>query len=150
MSFWQALKIGESALSAQRLRMDVIANNIANAQTTSTETGGPYQRQDVVFQAKDRRIPFANLLLVNRSIGEKALGIDGVAVSKIVTDETPGQTVYEPTNPDANKDGFVTYPNVNLVVEMTNMMSASRSYEASLAVMDTAKSMAMRAIEIAK
>jgi len=150
MSFWTSLKISSSALFAQRLRLDTISNNVANAETTKTETGGAYQRKDVVLTANNR-VPFlANLMLTNRSIGEKALNLQGVKVAEIKTDTTPGETVYEPTNPGADANGYITYPNVNLVVEMTNMLSATRSYEANLSMVDAAKTMANKAIEIGR
>ncbi|NMB53317.1 MAG: flagellar basal body rod protein FlgC [Leptolinea sp.] len=148
MSFWSSLRISSSALFAQRLRLDTISNNVANAETTKTEDGKPYQRKDVVLTANNK-VPFlANLMLTNRSIGEKALNLQGVKVAEIRTDTNPGETVYEPTNPDADENGYVTYPNVNLTVEMTNMLSATRSYEANLAMVDAAKTMANKAIEI--
>ncbi len=150
MSFWTSLRISSTALFAQRLRLDTISNNVANAETTKTETGEAYQRKEVVLQANNR-VPFlANLMLTNRSIGEKALNLQGVKVAEIKTDETPGTTVYEPTNANADENGYVTYPNVDLVVEMTNMLSATRSYEANLSMVDAAKSMANRAIEIGR
>jgi flagellar basal-body rod protein FlgC len=148
MSFWNMLQIGASALSAQRLRMDVISNNIANSETTRTESGGPYQRQDVVFQTsqKDSFLPaFIRARHVQDAMETK---VNGVTVSQIVTDDTPGSKVYEPTHPDADENGYVTYPNVNIVVEMTNMLSATRSYEANLTVVDMAKRMAMKALDI--
>ena len=150
MGYLTSFRIGSSGLSAQRLRLDVISNNIANAETTRTADGGPYKRQDVVFTTSQKQMPFANMLLVNRKLGEKALQLNGVAVSQIVTDETPGTTVYSPNHPDANAEGYVNYPNVDLVVEMTNMLSATRSYEANLNVIDAARTMAQRALEIGK
>ncbi|HPH96755.1 MAG TPA: flagellar basal body rod protein FlgC [Anaerolineaceae bacterium] len=150
MSFWRALRIGSSALTAQRLRLDVIANNVANAETTSTAEGGPYQRQDVVFQTQSKQPFLGNLMLANRKINDNMLNLNGVRVSKIVTDDTPGAKVYDPTHPDADAEGFVLYPNVNLVVEMTNMLSATRSYEANLTVIDAARTMAQRALEIGR
>jgi len=150
MGYLTAFRIGASGLTAQRLRLDVISNNIANVETTRTEEGGPYQRQDVVFNALGQRVPFANLLLVNRTVGEKALNMKGVEVSEIVTDTTPGTTVYSPTHPDADENGYVTYPNVNLVVEMTNMLSATRSYEANLSVIDASRTMTLKALEIGR
>lgn len=148
MSFWTSLKISSSALFAQRLRLDTISNNVANSETTQTENGEPFQRKDVVFTANNR-VPFlANLMMTNRSLGEKALNLQGVKVKEITTDETPGETVYEPTHPNADENGYVTYPNVDLTVEMTNMLSATRSYEANLAMIDAAKTMANKAIQI--
>jgi flagellar basal-body rod protein FlgC len=148
MSFWQSLRIGASGLLAQRLRLDVIANNIANAQTTRTAAGGPYQRQDVVFtpQEGNQFVP----TFIAQKMGERKEVDGGVRVAEIVTDETPGQVVYDPTHPDADANGYVTYPNVNPVVEMTNMLSATRSYEANLAVVDAIKQMAVKAIDIGR
>jgi flagellar basal-body rod protein FlgC len=155
MSFWNSLRIGASALSAQRLRLDVIANNIANAETTRTETGGAYKRQDVVFEPQSRStfLPqFLKAVRGNSTQSSSAPSLDaaGVKVASVITDETPGARIYDPTHPDADADGYVNYPNVNLVVEMTNMLSATRSYEASLSVIDAAKSMAQKALEIGK
>ncbi|MEA4910322.1 MAG: flagellar basal body rod protein FlgC [Chloroflexi bacterium] len=150
MSFWNSIRIGASGLSAQRLRLDVISNNIANAQTTKTEDGGPYQRQDVVFSPQDSNT-FLPTFLANRLQGTpaaRAVAEGGVQVTQVVTDETPGAQVYDPTHPDADENGYVTYPNVDLVVEMTNMLSATRSYEANLAAVEAAKRMALKALDI--
>jgi flagellar basal-body rod protein FlgC len=150
MSFWTSLRIGASALTAQRLRLDIISNNVANAETTRTDEGGPYKRQDVVFRTNNK-LPFlSNLVMLQRRVGASEGSLDGVAATEVVTDESTGPKMYDPTNPDADVDGYVTYPNVNLVVEMTNMISATRSYEASLAVIDAARTMAQRALEIGR
>jgi flagellar basal-body rod protein FlgC len=151
MSFWDVLHIGESALNAQQMRLDIISNNIANAETTRTAAGGPYQRQDVVFSAQESNSFLHDFTKASSALNTGASsGLGGVQVDKIVTDNTPGARVYDPAHPDADKDGYVTYPNVNMVVEMTNMLSASRSYEAGLAVVDTAKKMATKALDIGK
>ncbi|MBN1267439.1 MAG: flagellar basal body rod protein FlgC [Anaerolineales bacterium] len=151
MSFWSSFRIGASALTAQRLRLDVIANNIANAETTRTEDGGPYQRKDVVFQAKDAENPFPSFLVSNSGmLPYMQSGEGGVEVASIIEDDTPGERVYDPTHPDADEEGYVTYPNVNIVIEMTNMLSATRSYEANLAALDSAKTMALKALEIGR
>lgn len=155
MSFWDSLRIASSALSAQRLRLDIISNNIANAETTRTEDGTPYQRRDVVFspQGTSPFVPrFLNVLRSFRggSTTLPAADVAGVRVNSIVTDETPGPRIYDPTHPDADEEGYVTYPNVNLVVEMTNMLSATRSYEAGLAIVEAAKRMAQKALEIGR
>jgi flagellar basal-body rod protein FlgC len=152
MSFWSNMKVSASALSAQRLRLDIISNNIANAQTTSTDAGGPYKRQDVVFTAQNSEIGnlpdfIANRLASSIPVGQSA---NGVSVAKIVSDETEGAKVYDPTHPDADANGYVTYPNVDLVTEMTNMLSATRSYEANLAVVDASKTMALKALNIGR
>ena len=150
MGYLNAFQIGGSALNVQRLRLDVIANNIANVETTRTDAGGPYQRKDVVFEAVDRRIPFSSVLFTSQKMSENALQLNGVQVNQIISDTTPGTRVYSPTHPDADEEGYVTYPNVNLVVEMTNMLSATRSYEANLTVINAARTMASRALEIGK
>ncbi len=151
MSFWNSMRISASGLSAQRLRLDLISNNIANAQTTRTASGGPYQRQDVVFTAQGRS-PFLPATLAARLSGTGAqLNTNGgVQVQQIVTDQTPGQRVYDPANPDADPNGYVTLPNVDLVVEMTNMLSATRSYEANLSVIEASKRMALKALDIGR
>jgi flagellar basal-body rod protein FlgC len=151
MSFWNTLRIGSSALSAQRLRLDVIANNIANAETTLTEAGGPYKRQDVVFSEKTSHSFLPHFIQARRNLAVSAsAGGSGVNVASIVTDAEPGPRVYDPAHPDADQSGYVTYPNVNLVVEMTNMLSATRSYEANLSVIEAAKRMALKALEIGR
>ncbi len=148
MSFWKTLQIGASGLYAQRLRLDTITNNVANAETTSTETGGPYQRKDVVFSAQNR-VPFqTSLMLAKKNLAAGDLNLKGVQVASVVTDTSEGSRVYDPTHENADEDGFVEYPNVNLVVEMTNMLSATRSYEANLAIIQAARDMAQRALQI--
>jgi len=136
-----ALRISASALTAQRLRMDIISSNVANAETTRTAAGGPYQRQQVVFVAD------APGLDVTGRVQEPG---QGVRVQAILADATPGQRVYDPSHPDADADGFVIYPNVNLATEMTDMLSATRSYEANVTVFNALKNMALRAIDIGR
>jgi flagellar basal-body rod protein FlgC len=153
MSFWNSLRISSSGLTAQRLRLDMISNNIANAQTTRTAEGGAYKRQDVVFspQGSQNTLPgFIAARLGNSPVAGVGLQSGGVEVSQVITDQETGPRVYDPTHPDADKDGYVTYPNVNLVVEMTNMLSATRSYEANLSVIDAAKRMALKALDIGR
>lgn len=151
MSFWNQIRIGTSALNAQRTRMDVISNNIANAETTRTAAGGPFQRQDVIFVEDEKNAFLPKFARLRRGIDTNVSADQvGVRVAEIKTDESEGQRVYDPTHPDADEDGYVIYPNVNMVVEMTNMLSATRSYEAGLAVINFAKSMATRAIDIGR
>jgi flagellar basal-body rod protein FlgC len=152
MSFWNTFRIGLSALNAQRLRLDVIANNVANANTTRTAAGGPYQRQDVVFMPQGSTSAFRPALAAANRTDLAADNSDfgGVTVPRIITDTSPGTKVYDPTHPDADASGYVMYPNVNMVVEMTNMLSASRSYEANLSIMETAKKLAQAAINIGR
>ncbi|MBI5943506.1 MAG: flagellar basal body rod protein FlgC [Chloroflexi bacterium] len=148
MSFWESLRIGSTGLTAQRLRLDLISNNIANAQTTRTEKGGAYQRQDVVFMPEEKKAYLPEVVAAKRDQLSSLQG--GVRVAEITTDTETGPRVYDPTHPDADEDGFVTYPNVNIVVEMTNMLSATRSYEANLASVEAVKRMALKALEIGR
>jgi flagellar basal-body rod protein FlgC len=153
MSFWNSLRISGSGLSAQRLRLDLISNNIANAQTTRTAAGGPYKRQDVVFTPQAQTTSSLPSFIQKRLSGTPVANstqTGGVEASQVITDNTEGSRVYDPTNPDADKEGYVTYPNVDLVVEMTNMLSATRSYEANLAAVDAEKRMALKALDIGK
>jgi len=148
MSFWNSLRIGLSGLTAQRLRLDLISNNIANAQTTRTDAGGPFKRQDVIFTTEEQNTFLPKLIAARRSQEGSVQG--GVRVAQITTDTETGPRVYDPTHPDADADGYVTYPNVDIVVEMTNMLSATRSYEANLASVEASKRMALKALEIGK
>jgi len=148
MSFWDSLRIGASGLTAQRLRLDLISNNIANAQTTRTANGGPYQRQDVVFMAEGSNPALPQNVAARRGGLNNLQG--GVTASEIFTDPEAGPRVYDPTHPDADEAGYVSYPNVDIVVEMTNMLSATRSYEANLATVEAVKRMALKALEIGR
>jgi flagellar basal-body rod protein FlgC len=151
MSFWTALRIGSSGMSAQRLRMDIISNNIANAETTRTAEGGPYKRQDVIFMPKAQSTFLPEFIRARQAQDIEAISEErGMKVAEVTTDDSEGLKVYDPSHPDADKDGFVIYPNVNMVVEMTNMLSATRSYEANLAVINFAKQMAIRAVDIGR
>jgi len=151
MGFWNMLRIGSSALSAQRLRLDLISNNIANIETTSTEEGGPYRRQDVRFKSQENDPNFSQLINSQIPFADShQLGRGGVAVETIIEDDTQGPRVYDPSHPDADEDGYVEYPNVDLAVEMTNMLSATRSYEANLTVISAAKRMALKSLEIGR
>lgn len=146
MSFLSSLDISASGLTAQRLRMDVISENIANIDTTRTATGGPYRRRYVIFQEQGAK-PFSQYL--DDSMNSTA-GQGGVYVSQIADDQSPFTLKYDPTNPDANADGYVQMPNVDLTTEMVDMMSATRSYEANVTAVNATKSMAMTALDIGK
>jgi flagellar basal-body rod protein FlgC len=154
MKFEDGLKIAGSALSAQRLRMNTISNNLANAQTTHTQDGGPYKRQEVVFQPRFENHLLERIRAARTHEGhlpfDNTTSHGGVIASQIQEDQTPGKEVYEPGHPDANAEGYVMYPNVNVVQEMTNMMSATRSYEASVTAFQSMKSMALKALEIGR
>ena len=149
MSFWNSLQMGLSGRTAQRMRLDLISNNIANAQTTRTEKGGAYQRQDVVFLPEEQNDFLPKLVAARRRQGGTSLQ-GGVKVAEVTTDTEVGPRVYDPTHPDADAEGFVTLPNVDIVVEMTNMLSATRSYEANLASVEASKRMALKALEIGR
>jgi flagellar basal-body rod protein FlgC len=139
MGLFDALNISGSGLTADRLQMDVTSENLANAQTTRTATGGPYQRQQVVLQ-EIQPSGFQSALegAMGSSSGPPA---GGVQVAGIVNDPSPPRLVYEPGNPDANAQGYVAMPNVNPVTEMVDLISASRNYEANVTAMQTTKSM---------
>jgi len=148
MSFLKSLDAAASGLSAQRLRMDVISQNISNINTTRTENGQPYRRKIVLFEDRNQNKPFYKYLSENAK--SKISDTQGVRVSRIVEDPSPFKRVYEPGHPDADEDGYVNMPNVDLVTEMINMISASRAYEANVTSVNTIKSMALKALEIGK
>ncbi|HOP99898.1 MAG TPA: flagellar basal body rod protein FlgC [Acetivibrio clariflavus] len=146
MGYFNSLNISATGLTAQRLRMDTISQNIANANTTRTENGTPYRRKVVIFEERESNTPFSEYL--NQS-SKKLIG-GGVRVSRIVEDTTPFKMVYDPGHPDADENGYVEMPNVDVLTEMINMISATRSYEANVTSINTTKSMAMKALEIGK
>lgn len=147
MSFFNSLDISASGLTAQRLRMDLISQNLANANTTRTEDGTPYRRKVLVFQQRGGDRPFSEYLT---DAGKAKIGTGGVRVLRVAEDQTPLKRVYDPANPDADKEGYVSMPNVDVTTEMINMISASRSYEANISALNAAKSMAMKALEIGR
>lgn len=126
--FLTALHTSASGLAAERTRVNTTASNLANAETTRGVDGQPYRRKDPVFEAT----------------------LEGVRVSEIREDQSPGKKVYSPGHPDADPDGFVTFPNVNPIHEVVNLISAQKSYDANATAVDTLKGMAARALEIAK
>lgn len=146
MSFLNSFDISASGLTAQRLRLDVISQNIANVNTTRTESGEAYRRKTVLFEERQNNPSFAQVLLGQADTSPNT----GVRVSRIAEDDTPFKLVYEPGHPDANEDGYVSMPNVNIVEEMVNMISASRSYEANVTAMNAMKAMASKALEIGR
>jgi len=136
------IQISASGLDAQSRRMEVIANNVANAHTTSGTDGKVFRRKQVLFAAK-----LADAL---KKTGRKGAGMGGVEISRIEEDPRPPKRVHRPGHPDADKDGFVNMPNVNAAEEMVDMMSATRAYEANLAAIRAARLMAKKALEIGK
>lgn len=145
MSSFNGMNISTSGMTAQRLRMDIISQNIANVNTTRDENGNAYRRKAVVFAEKDIT-PFGQVLQnVSGNVG------NGVKVTQIVEDySTEMRKVYDPSNPDADEDGYVTYPNVNVVQEMTDLIDASRSYEANVTAFNATKNMALKGLEVGK
>jgi flagellar basal-body rod protein FlgC len=136
-----AFAISASALSAHRLRMDVISANLANAQSTQTAEGGPYKRQDVVLEAVPHA-GFDDLLSGDGQDGE------AVRVSRVVKDSQPPRQSYDPGHPQADKNGYVSMPNVNVVTEMVDLMSATRAYEANVAAINATKKVLQAALDI--
>ncbi len=143
MKMFDTLAISASGLKAERLRMDTIASNVANANTTRTEEGGPYRRKVAVFQEKlqneMQRIGFAG--------GNQGAGVEAIGIAE---DQSPFKKIYDPGHPDADEDGYVELPNVNLLNEMVDMMAATRAYEANITVINSSKGMYAKALEIGK
>jgi flagellar basal-body rod protein FlgC len=138
-----AIDAAASGLTAERFRLDVISNNIANVNTTRTAEGGAYRRRMAVFRPREEST-FSSILSQNMGAG------NGVRVVGIEKDNSPLRQVYDPNHPDANKEGYVEMPNINIVSEMVDMITASRAYEANVTAINTAKGMAMKALDIGK
>lgn len=145
MGIFNSLNINATALTAERTRMDVISKNIANVNTTRTSSGKPYRRQMPMFKEVEGQ-SFSSIL----SNASKKASEGGVKITGIVEDKTPFKTVYDPGHPDADNDGYVLMPNIDIVTEMVDMITSSRSYEANMTSINTAKTMAMKALEIGK
>ena len=163
MALLSSFDISGYGLSAQRFRMEVISSNIANANTTRTSEGGPYQRREVVFRAIEfdkvlnaHLAQETNLLPSENILDEKFLqenanpAIMSVIVDKVVRDESEFKYKFEPSHPDANAQGYVAYPNVNPVIEMSNLIEATRAYQANVSALQSAKSIAQSAIDLLK
>lgn len=147
MAFLSSMDISSSALTAQRMRMDVIAENLANITTTRDADGNPYRRRYVTMGARES---FSDTLSAAMDTGyTKAVG-GGVRVTSIQEDESPFKMNYDPTHPDADENGYVLMPNVDLAHEMVDMLSATRSYEANITAVNAIKNMAMQALQIGK
>lgn len=163
MAYLSSFDISSYGLSAQRFRMDLISSNIANANTTRTSEGGPYQRKDVVFKAVDfsktlneKIAENNNMLAYENPLDDSFLqenanpAIMSVVVDKVVRDESEFTYKYEPSHPDANEEGYVAYPNINPVIEMANLIEATRAYQANVSAFQSAKAIAQSAIDILK
>ena len=148
MGMFDTFDVSASGLTAQRYRMDVIAQNVANANTTRTEDGTPYVRKVVAFSEKTQDNADFSTIFGRTS---NRFSANGVKVSGTYDDTTTeGNKVYDPSHPDADEDGYVTYPNVNIITEMTNLIDASRSYEANATAFDASKAMALKGLEMGK
>lgn len=144
--FLTGMRISSSGMAAQRMRMNTIASNIANINTTQTPEGGPYRRKDVVFEAMPDAKNFGEIVTGTDPMGN----MQRVQVSDVLSDRKAPLLKYEPDHPDANPDGYVAYPNINLMEEMTNMIQSSRSYEANVTALQSSKDMALSALEIGR
>ncbi len=149
MDISESLAASVTALDAQRRRLNVIASNLANAQSTRSADGGPYRRREVVFQAAPIRPKFQRMLHQTSTTGRPE-ELQGVRVARVVEDFKPGQAIYDPKHPDADDKGFVRMPNVNVMEEMVNMIGASRAYEANVQAVTATRTMWSRALEIGK
>lgn len=151
MSIFSSFGINASGLTAERFRMDIISENIANANTTRTADGTPYVRKVVTFQEKNTTgATFSSMLASNQSKYNR-YGGDGVKVGGVYKDTvTEMNKVYDPAHPDADEDGYVYYPNVNTITEMTNLIDASRAYEANTTAFNASKTIAQKGLELGK
>jgi flagellar basal-body rod protein FlgC len=143
MGILDIFKVCASGLKAQRTRMEVIATNLANIHTTRTEEGGPYRKKEPVFTATD----VSESKGFGRMLSEK---LDGVVVDGVEESSKPFERVFNPGHPDADKEGYVTFPNVNLMEEMADMVAASRAYEANINAVNTTKEMYLKSLEIGR
>ena len=150
MPFLSSMNISASALTAERFRMDVIAENMSNIQSTRTAQGGTYRRRYVIFQERERARDFSRIF--NRAYLKQASRLPGggVRVVGVGEDTSPFKLEYNPTHPDADENGYVQLPNVEVVQEMTDMMAAYRAYEANITALNTFKDMAMKTLEIGR
>ncbi len=147
MSLFSTFDVNASGLTAERFRMDIISQNVANANTTRTEDGTPYRRKVVTFAERETQTPFSRVL---NTATDKYSGT-GVKVSSIQEDTWNDMVqVYDPSHPDADENGYVMYPNVNVITEMTNLIDASRAYEANATAFNASKAIAMKGLEMAQ
>ena len=142
MSLFSALSIGASGMAAQRARAEVLVENLANAETTRTPEGGPYRRKDVVFETTEVASPFSSIF------DAELHAANGVAVSQVVTDDSAPERRYLPGHPDADKDGYVAFPNIHPAEDMVDLMGAARNYEANVAAISAIKDMIQRSIDL--
>ncbi|MCR4727378.1 MAG: flagellar basal body rod protein FlgC [Lachnospiraceae bacterium] len=148
MGMFTSFDINASGLTAQRYRLDTIAENVANANSTRTEDGTPYVRKVVTFAEKGKQTPFSRVLDAQMDGGFSGKGVKVSGVYKDTVTEM--NMVYDPSHPDADENGYVTYPNVNIITEMTNLIDATRSYEANATAFNASKSMALKGLELGR
>lgn len=144
--FLTGMRISSSGMAAQRARLNTISSNLANVETTHTPEGGPYRKKDVVFEAMPDAKNFGEIL----SATDPKSSFQRVQVTDIISDKKAPLMKYNPDHPDANENGYVAYPNINLMEEMANMMQASRAYEANVSALQASKDMAYSALEIGR
>ena len=148
MSMFSSFDINASGLTSQRYRMDVISENVANANTTRTQDGTPYRRKVVQFEQKGDQTPFSKVF---GQVKSSSYSGQGVKVTRVMEDtETDMKMVYDPSHPDADENGYVTYPNVNIVTEMTDLIDASRAYEANATAFNASKSIALQGLQLSQ
>ena len=145
MDFLTAMQISSSGLSVQRQRMEAISSNLANVETTRTPEGGPYRKKSVVVSALPLENDFGAVL--KNELGDT---LNQVLVTQVIRDQSEPRTIFKPNHPDANKDGYVAMPNIDVISEMVDMVTTTRSFEANITAMNAAKSMALRAIELGR
>jgi flagellar basal-body rod protein FlgC len=150
MSLFSALSVSASGMNAQRVRAELLVENMANAETTRTPEGGPYRRKDVVFQSEQEQSPFASILSDQMNSASGDATATGVTVSDVIVDQRDPQKRYMPGHPDADGDGYVAFPNFNPAEEMVDLVSSSRGYQANVASMTSIKEMIQRSIDLLK
>lgn len=145
MSLFSLLSVSASGMAAQRTRAELVVQNLANSETTQTPEGGPYRRQDALFQSAPQTSPFSSVFQT-----ELTDGVNGVEVANVIQDPSEGEKRYQPGHPDADKEGYVTYPNVNPAEDMVDLLSAQRGYEGNVAAMAAVKDMIQHSIDLMK
>ena len=143
MSLFSVLSVSASGMSAQRTRAELLVQNLANSETTRTPEGGPYRRQDAIFQSAPETSAFSAIFQ-----NELTPGVQGVEVSEIIQDQTDGEKRYQPGHPDADASGYVTYPNVNPAEDMVDLLSAQRGFQGNVAAMSAIKDMIQHSIDL--
>lgn len=145
MDFLTAMRISSSGLNVQRQRMEAISSNLANVETTRTPEGGPYRKKSVVVTALPMENDFSAVL--KNELGD---ALNQALVTQVVRDQTEPRTIFNPSHPDANAEGYVSMPNIDVISEIVDMVTTTRSFEANVTAMNAAKAMALRAIELGR